>query len=75
MIENGFVYAVNISAEKTRKKEKVKSSKMDKLYKILNDKNLTLDVAIETDFNKSELKLIKDLKLYHYLEMNKNIKR
>lgn len=71
MIENGFVYAVNKSLEKEAKKQARKDKKMNKLYKILKEKNLQLAVnATKKDFNKTELKLIDSLGFIHYLEMN-----
>lgn len=68
MIENSFVYAVNKSLEKQRKKEQKKSDNMDKLYKILRKKNLTLVNAKKSDFNKTQLKLIEKLGFLHYLK-------
>jgi len=71
MIENSFVYAVNIAAEKNRKKEARRAIKENKLREILIKKNLKLAFnATRADFNKSELKLISDLGYYEYLIMN-----
>lgn len=71
MIENSFVYAVNIAAEKNRKKEARRSIKENKLREILNKKNLQLAInATRKDFNKTELKLIDELGYYDYLIMN-----
>jgi hypothetical protein len=71
MIENSFVYAVNIAAEKTRKKEARRAIKENKLREILIKKNLKLAFnATRADFNKTELKLIRDLGYYEYLIMN-----
>lgn len=69
MIENSFVYAVNKYQEKQRKKQKAYDTKMDKLYEILKKKNLTLVDAKQSDFSKTQLKLIEDLGYMHYLEM------
>jgi hypothetical protein len=71
MIENGFVYAANVSSERIRKQEARRQKKMDKLYAILEKKNLILaETAKREHFNKSELKLIEDLGYMHYLEIN-----
>jgi hypothetical protein len=67
MIDNGFVYAVDKALLKENKKEKKKNERMDKLYKILNEKNKTLIKCKLSDFNKSQLKLIQQVGLIHYL--------
>lgn len=71
MIENGFVYAVNKSLEKQKKKEEKRSIKENKLRKILLRKNLQLAINAKREhFNKTELKLINDLGYTDYLIMN-----
>lgn len=71
MIKNGFVYAVNKSLEKTRKKEERRDKKMAKLTEILKKKKLQLAInAKRKHFNKTELKLIDDLGFTHYLIIN-----
>jgi hypothetical protein len=70
MIDNGFVFAAHKQATKIKRIKKIESKKMDKLIEILRKKNITLDIAISDNFNKTELKLIKSLKLDHYLTMN-----
>jgi len=71
MIDNSFVYAVNKSLEKQRKRESRKAVKEDRLRDILIKKNLQLGInAMKKDFNKSELKLIADLGYMDYLIMN-----
>jgi hypothetical protein len=71
MIENGFVYAVNISLEKKRKREARKAVKEQKLRKILLRKKLQLAInAVRADFNKTELALIESLGYTNYLIMN-----
>jgi len=71
MIDNSFVYAVNKSLEKQRKRERKKAVKEDRLRDILIKKNLQLGInAMIKDFNKSELKLIADLGYIDYLIMN-----
>lgn len=71
MIENGFVYAVNKSLEKQKKKEEKRSIKENKLRKILLKKDLQLAVNAKREhFNKTELKLIEDLGYMNYLIMN-----
>jgi hypothetical protein len=71
MIENSFVYAVNISLEKKRKREARKAVKEQKLRKILLRKKLQLAInAVRADFNKTELALIESLGYMEYLIMN-----
>jgi hypothetical protein len=71
MIENGFVYAVNMSLEKKRKREARKAVKEQKLREILIRKNLQLAInAVRADFNKTELTLIESLGYMEYLIMN-----
>lgn len=67
MIDNGFVYAVNIHSEKQKKKQKMYDKNMSKLYDILKRKNITLVDSSKEDFNKSELSIIKKVGLLHYL--------
>jgi uncharacterized protein YfkK (UPF0435 family) len=67
MIDNGFVYAVNKALLNKQKKENKKHERMNKLYQILKKKNKTLVDCKLSDFNKSQLKLIQQVGLIHYL--------
>jgi hypothetical protein len=71
MIENSFVYAVNIYSEKKKKKEAKRSIKEQKLREILIKKDLQLGInAMKKHFNKTELSLIESLGYTNYLIMN-----
>ncbi len=58
MIENGFVYAVNVAAEKERKRKIKRDKKMSKLYDICRKYNKTLDELDKNELTKAEYKII-----------------